>query len=131
MYITALPCHLRAVFTMQFVYKGHTHQLIDSPWLQLPYKWKGNTYNLFNQSQISISHHITPLVINSLGGGHTHTQTYSHCRQKQFKETSHVQAEGQRTPGLKNRSNIYDITVKNNILDIWRELVYKISNSLA
>ena len=24
----------------------------------------------------SISHHITPLVINSLGGGHTHTHAY-------------------------------------------------------
>jgi len=36
---------------MHFVYKGHTHQLIDSPRLQLPYKRKGNTYNLFNQSQ--------------------------------------------------------------------------------
>jgi len=36
----------------------------------------------------SISHHITPLVINSLGGKRTHTQTYSHCGQKQFQETS-------------------------------------------
>ena len=26
----------------------------------------------------SISHHITPLVINSLGGGHTHTRTHMH-----------------------------------------------------
>ena len=26
----------------------------------------------------SISRHITPLVINSLGGGHTHTQTHTH-----------------------------------------------------
>ena len=25
----------------------------------------------------SISHHITPLVINSLGGGHTHTHTFA------------------------------------------------------
>jgi len=36
----------------------------------------------------SLSHHITPLVINSLGGGHTHTQ--AHRGQKQFQETSHV-----------------------------------------
>ena len=28
----------------------------------------------------SISHHITPLVINSLGGGHTHTQAYRRSR---------------------------------------------------
>ena len=26
----------------------------------------------------SISHHITPLVINNLGHGHTHTQTHTH-----------------------------------------------------
>ena len=26
----------------------------------------------------SISHHITPLVINDLGGGHTHTHTHAH-----------------------------------------------------
>ena len=26
----------------------------------------------------SISHHIMPLIINSLGGGHTHTQTHKH-----------------------------------------------------
>ena len=28
----------------------------------------------------SISHHITPLVIDSLGGGHTHKQTYRSSR---------------------------------------------------
>jgi len=49
----------------------------------------------------SISHHIMPLVINSLGGGHTHTHTYSHRRQKQFQETSRVPAFGQHAPGLK------------------------------
>ena len=27
----------------------------------------------------SISCHITPLVINSLGGGHTHTHTHTHA----------------------------------------------------
>jgi len=27
MSITVLPCPLRAVFTMRFVYKGHAHQL--------------------------------------------------------------------------------------------------------
>ena len=26
----------------------------------------------------SISHHITPLVVNGLGGGHTHTHTHAH-----------------------------------------------------
>ena len=28
----------------------------------------------------SISHHITPLVINSFGGGHTHTNTHTDIR---------------------------------------------------
>ena len=28
----------------------------------------------------SISHHITPLVINSLGGGHSHTHTHKHTQ---------------------------------------------------
>jgi len=41
----------------------------------------------------SILHHIMPLVINSLGDGHTHTQAYRHCGQKQFQETSRTLAE--------------------------------------
>jgi len=47
---------------MYFVYKSYAHQLIDSSWLQLPYKQKENTYNLFNQSQ---KHYITPYHANS------------------------------------------------------------------
>jgi len=58
----------------------------------------------------SISHHITPLVIHSLGGKHTHTHAYSHCGQKQFQETSHVLAFGWLTPGLKSKET------RNNIL---------------
>ena len=61
----------------------------------------------------SISHHITPLVINSLGGGHTHTHAYRHRGQKQFQETSRAPAFGRRAPGLKilkfisNNSSLY------------------------
>ena len=54
----------------------------------------------------SISHHITPLVINSLGGGHTHT--YTHRRQNQFLETRRALralACSQHVPGLKRRSD--------------------------
>ena len=40
---------------------------------QLPYK-SHRTYST-NRME-SISHHITPLVINSLGGGHTHILTF-------------------------------------------------------
>jgi len=46
----------------------------------------------------SISHHITLLVINSLGGGQSYT-AYSHHGQKQFQETSCAPAFGQHTPG--------------------------------
>jgi len=49
----------------------------------------------------SISHPITPLVINSFGGRHTNTHTYSHCGQKQFQETRHVPAKGWHASGLK------------------------------
>jgi len=60
----------------------------------------------------SISHHITPLVIKSLGGRdtHTHTQAYSHHGQKQFQETSGAPAFGRRAPGLKSKET------RNNIL---------------
>jgi len=62
-----------------------------------------------------------PLVINSLGGGHTHThthrhththtrtQTYSHRGQKQFQETSRVLAFGWCVPGLKIKDNSDEI----------------------
>jgi len=48
----------------------------------------------------SISHHITPLVINSLGGGDTHTHAYSHHGQQQFQGTSHAPAKGRCALGL-------------------------------
>ena len=44
---------------------------------QLPYK-SHRTYSTNRMG--SISHHITPLVINSLGGGHTHKHTYRSSR---------------------------------------------------
>jgi len=49
----------------------------------------------------STSHHIMPLVINSLGGRHTCTHAYRHRGQKQFQETSHVPAKSRHAPGLK------------------------------
>ena len=45
--------------------------------LQLPYK-SHRTY--LTNHMGSISHHIMPLVINSLGGGHTHMQTHTHTQ---------------------------------------------------
>jgi len=74
----ALPCLLHAVFMMRYVYKGHLHQLYDSPRLQLLYKQKGIPKTCLTNYKGSISHHIMPLVINIFGGGetHTHTQAY-------------------------------------------------------
>ena len=46
-----------------------------------------------------ISHHITPLVINGLGGGHTDTDTRTHIptrEPKQFQETRCVWAKAMR-----------------------------------
>ena len=58
----------------------------------------------------SISHHITPLVINSLGGGHTHKHAYRRLQTKQFLETRHTPAAGQRVPGLKTQNLLYTNT---------------------
>ena len=46
-----------------------------------------------------ISRHITPLVIKSLGGGHTHTHKHTHIQistQEQFQETRRAPATGRR-----------------------------------
>ena len=65
----------------------------------------------------SISRHITPLVINSLGGGHTHKHTHTHTQthiqtsaQEQFQET-------RRAPGLK-RLPFKTITVSANKINL-------------
>ena len=50
----------------------------------------------------SISHHITPLIIYALGGGHTHILTHE---PKHFQETRHASASGWCTPGLKITSS--------------------------
>ena len=50
----------------------------------------------------SISHHITSLVINSLGGGHLHTHIPTH-EPKQFQETRCVPAASRSMPGLKKQ----------------------------
>jgi len=47
----------------------------------------------------SVSHHIMPLVINSLGAG-VDTNAYRHYGQKQFQETSRTSTFGWRAPDL-------------------------------
>jgi len=98
------PCPLHAVFTTCFVFEG----------LRRPC----HNFNCYiNEREIpktcltnhkgSISHHIMPLVINSLRGRHTHTHIYSHRRQKQFHETSCVLAFGQHAPSLTSTHHIH------------------------
>ena len=44
----------------------------------------------------SISHHITPLVVNSLGGGDTHTHTHTHILK--FTDRSNSKKPGSHQP---------------------------------
>ena len=63
----------------------------------------------------SISHHIPPLVINSLGGRHTyahthmqtHTQAYRRSQTRQYQETRCA-------PGLKNSYNVSSYRIASN-----------------
>ena len=71
---TALAYSDWASFHDTYICLCHAHYRYR---LQLPYK-SHRTY-LTNRMG-SISHHITPLVINSLGIGHTHTYTHIHLR---------------------------------------------------
>ena len=67
----------------------------------------------------SISCHITPLVINSLGGGHTHTHTNMHtdiCRQSNSKKPGMRQPQPGRWLWVQdNRWNAIDIQSLVNI----------------
>ena len=70
---TALAYSYWASFHDAYICLHHAHYQYR---LQLPYK-SHRTY-LTNLMGLSISHHITPIVINSLGGGHTNTHTHTH-----------------------------------------------------
>ena len=59
---------------------------------------KSQKTSLFNHTR-SMSHHIMPLVINAIGGGHTYTHILMH-EQRQFQETRCTLATGQHTFGL-------------------------------
>ena len=67
---------------MRCVTKATPIQFIDGN------KLKSCRMGLTNHTR-PISHHITPLVINGLGGGHTDTHILTH-KQKQFQETRHA-----------------------------------------
>jgi len=89
----------------------------------------------------SISHYIMPLVINSLGDGHTHTHTHIQTlRTKAISETSHAPAFGQCAPGLKSRwfrcvfqSLPYKVVgyVVHVMINQWHRLLSKMNISLG
>ena len=73
-----------------YQFQGHARQL------QLPY----NSHRTCLTNRIeSISHHIMPLVINSLGSGHT--QTYTHTYRRPHKNNFKKPGTCQCMPGLK------------------------------
>ena len=63
----------RASFHDAYRCLRHAHYRYRS---QLPYK---NHRTYFTNHMEFISHHIMPLVINSLSGGHTHTHKHTHA----------------------------------------------------
>ena len=69
---TALAYSYWASFHDTYICLCHAHYRYR---LQLPYK-SHRTYLTNRMGSISL--HIMPLVVNSLGGGHTNTQAYRH-----------------------------------------------------
>ena len=63
----------------------------------------------------SISHHITPLVIHSLGGGHTHTHThaYRHSRTEAIIVSNYSR---------KSLELIYKNFFSNRVINFWNQL---------
>ena len=86
MVYTALACSYQVGFQMHFNCKA-------TPTNDTDYSCHKKLQNLFNHSYGSISHHITPLFITSLGGKHTqnkihrHTHTHILCGYDQIPET--------------------------------------------
>ena len=68
----------------------------------------------------SILHHITPLLINSLGGGHTHenthtckhTHAYRHLRTEAILRKQALVACGWLVSGLKGKSDVITISIR-------------------
>ena len=94
---TALVCSYRDSFHDAYVCLRYAHYRYRP---QLSYK--SHKTNLTNHMR-SISHHITPLVIKSLGGGHTNTHTHTCIQTLVDRSNSKNQAHsGQASaPGLK------------------------------
>jgi len=93
MSIMVLPCPFYAVLMMCFIYRGHAYQLYG---FAMTSNKGGKPITCLTNHKGTISHSITPLVINSLGDRHTHA--YRYCGQKQFQETNCVPAKGRQVP---------------------------------
>ena len=89
---------------------------------QLPYK-SHRTYSTNRMG--SISHHITPLVIDSLGGGHTHTNKHTQTN------THYLQLEVTCTHSKKNykSTGVYGETIFRIHLNVWSNY-YHFNNSV-
>jgi len=107
MSITVLPWPLNTVFMTHFVYKGHAHQLYNSPHFNCHINKRKTPKTCLTNHKDSISHHITWLVINSLGGRHTHTHTHTHTHYTP-------------NPDISNQFCILD----DNVLAGWKEQNY-------
>jgi len=82
MYITPLPCHLCVIFMTHFVYKGHTHNLSICHNFHCHINERKTPTTCLTNHKSSISHHIMPLVIKSLGGGDTHAHIHTDIADK-------------------------------------------------
>ena len=92
---TALAYSYWASFYDAYICLHHAHYRYQ---LQLPYK-SHKTY--LTNCMGSTSHHITPLVINSLGGRHTHTHARTHAHTHTHTHTSiHLHINDSKKPAV-------------------------------
>ena len=87
---TVLAYSYWASFHDKYICLHHAHYRYR---LQMPYK-RHRTYS--TNRMRSILHHITPLVINSLGGRHTNTHTRKHTCIQTFTDRSNSKKPGAR-----------------------------------
>ena len=84
------------IYWYEAIFTINSFKLVDkaTPTNNTDYSCHINAYNLFNQSYVYMSHHIMPLVINSLGvdvhahvRARTHTHTYTHTHTHTYTHT--------------------------------------------
>ena len=89
-------------FTTCYVKMAKPIHFIEGKWRMKQLKAGKSRKTCLTNRTWPISHHITPLVINGLGGGHTDTctHTYQHANQNNFKKPG-ARGRRARAPGLK------------------------------